>query len=43
MKKVVKIVAALLLLAMFAVACNNYVCPAYSEDSSVQQNDSERG
>jgi PBP1b-binding outer membrane lipoprotein LpoB len=37
MKRIVKIVAALLLLAFVSVACSKQICPAYSIDSEAEQ------
>lgn len=39
MKRIVKIVAVLFLLAMVSAACSKYVCPAYSIDSEAEQNE----
>lgn len=37
MKRIVKIVAALLLLAFVSIACSKQVCPAYSIDDKAEQ------
>lgn len=42
MKRMMKVLAALLLLAMVAAACSHYVCPAYTNDTVKEQNDAER-
>jgi hypothetical protein len=42
MKRIMKVLAALLLLAMVAVACNHYVCPAYTNDTTKEQNSADR-
>jgi hypothetical protein len=44
MKRTIKVVAALMLIAFFAMACNHYVCPAYSKDTVKEQPaDSDKG
>jgi hypothetical protein len=42
MKRTLKIIAALMLLVMLAVACNHYVCPAYTKDTAIEQNEAEQ-
>jgi hypothetical protein len=42
MKRTMRIFAALLLLAMLSAACSHYVCPAYTNETAKEQNDSER-
>lgn len=40
MKRVSILIAAVVVLAVLSVSCNNYVCPAYSDGSAEQeQND----
>jgi hypothetical protein len=39
MKKITLIVAAVVVMAVLSVSCNNYVCPAYSHDADQEQND----
>lgn len=42
MKRIMKLIAALLLLAMLSIACSKYVCPAYTREAAQEQNDAER-
>jgi PBP1b-binding outer membrane lipoprotein LpoB len=42
MKKIGKIIAVLMLLAMFAMGCSQYVCPAYANDDTQEQSNPER-
>ncbi len=37
MKRVIKIVAVLILVAFMASACSQYVCPAYATDTEAEQ------
>ena len=37
MKRVIKIVAALILVAILSAACSHYVCPAYSKNTPKEQ------
>jgi PBP1b-binding outer membrane lipoprotein LpoB len=37
-----KLFAALVLMAMLFAACNHYVCPAYTKDAAKEQTDTER-
>jgi hypothetical protein len=37
MKRIVKLVAALLLLVFVSIACSKQICPAYSIDSEADQ------
>ena len=40
MKRITVIIAAGVVMGILSVSCNNYVCPAYSQDSvDVEQND----
>lgn len=34
MKKFVKLIVAVVLLAMLSVACNHYICPAYTSEKA---------
>ena len=43
MKRMGKIIAALMLLALLTIACSSQVCPAYSLDDQQEQADSDRG
>jgi len=43
MKRMGKIIAGLMLLAMLAMSCSQYVCPAYSTDTTNEQSEAERG
>lgn len=43
MKRMGKIIAALMLLGMLAMACNQYVCPAYQSDATEEQAEADRG
>ena len=38
MKKIVKFIAAVVLLAILSVACSHYVCPAYTLDNAGEEN-----
>lgn len=42
MKRMGKIIVALMLLAMLAMACSSYVCPAYSVDDTNEQTETVR-
>jgi PBP1b-binding outer membrane lipoprotein LpoB len=42
MKRMGKIIAALMLLALLTAACSTYVCPAYSSNTDQEQADTER-
>jgi PBP1b-binding outer membrane lipoprotein LpoB len=37
MKRIVKIVAALLLLAFLSIACSQHICPAYTIENEAEQ------
>ena len=37
MKRIVKLIVAVVLLAMLSVACNNYICPAYTLEKAPEQ------
>ena len=40
MKRITVIIAAVVVMGVLSVSCNNYVCPAYSQESADQeQND----
>lgn len=38
MKRIVKLIAAVVLLAMLSAACSHYVCPAYSSEKASEEN-----
>lgn len=40
MKRITIIIAAVVVMGVLSVSCNNYVCPAYSQDTvDLEQND----
>ncbi len=42
MKRIMKLIVALVLLAMLSVACSKYVCPAYTKEAVKEQGATER-
>jgi hypothetical protein len=41
MKRTLKLIAAIVLMAMLVSACNHYVCPAYTKDTAKEQSEAE--
>lgn len=37
MKRITIIIAAFVVMGVLSVSCNNYVCPAYSQDTADQE------
>jgi hypothetical protein len=42
MKRTVKLIAAIMLLAMLSASCSHYVCPAYTKDTAKEQSDADK-